>query len=116
MKDINLTNLTIKELVDGTQSCVHSDEQIHFRSNKYFHELIRRCIAERGLSSEAEFFERLAKDYFSRIGWMEKQKPKQPTFLSTSDLEMTEEQYNIQKRKNEFYKNQSVGRKQCQIN
>ena len=85
-----IQSLSIAELVLGTQNCV-PDDQIHFRTNKYFHELVKRCIRERGLKTEAEFFERLAKDYFGRIGWMEKPKPKTPQFLTYADLEFDNE-------------------------
>jgi hypothetical protein len=69
-KSIDVKALSIKELIDGTQTRVHTNDQIHFRTDEYLHELIRRCVKERGLSGEAEFFERLAKDYFSKRGWI----------------------------------------------
>jgi hypothetical protein len=80
-----IPSLSIPELVLGVQSCTNSNDRISFRTNECFHELVRRCIAERGLSSEAEFFERLAKDYFGRIGWMPREK-KTPQYLTWQDL------------------------------
>lgn len=96
--DQEIQRLSIQDLVSGTQSCVHTDDNIHFRTNRFFHELVRRCIKERGLASEAEFFTKLANDYFSKYGWM-KREERHSEFLTAADLGMTEEQCNIAMRK-----------------
>jgi hypothetical protein len=103
LNDIEIKQLTIKDLINGTQNSVHNDDQIHFRTNKYFHELVKRYIEERGLKTEAEFFTLLAYDYFGRIGWMER-KVKNRQYLTAADLEITEEQCNIAMRKINYYK------------
>jgi hypothetical protein len=107
-KGQQIQSLTIPELVLGVQNCTNSSDRISFRTNEYLHELIRRCIKERNLSGEAEFFEKLAKDYFGRIKWMEKPKPKQPTYLSAADIGMSEEQANIKMREIDFYRNRNA--------
>jgi hypothetical protein len=102
-KTEEIQSLSINELVSGTQSRVHTKDQIHFRTDEYFHELVRRCIKERGLKTEAEFFEKLAKDYFGRIGWMKREK-RIPEYMTSADLEMTDEEANIKMRKIDWYR------------
>ena len=86
--DQQMRALSIRELAKYVQNpCVHSDDRIVFRTSKYFHEFVRRTVKERNLTGEAEFFERLAMDYWGKLGWIDKPFPKEKMIMTFTDLE-----------------------------
>jgi hypothetical protein len=92
-----LNEMSPQELICVHKDCV-LDDQEHFRTSKALKVLVRQCVVERDLKSVADFYERLAMDYFSRRGWCEYEPKKYPD-LTNEDMEITEEQFNIERRK-----------------